>query len=142
MVDVASEFFDGCIVIYEADNAGDIIEEWTASTGGLATDMPLVVLIDGGSASGSEVLAGALQDHGRATLIGTKTYGKGSVNVLHQLSDNSALYVTTARWLTPDRYLIEGKGITPDIEVEITEEDISSGLDPQLESAIRYLEDQ
>ena len=142
VVDVASEFFDGGIVLYEADNAGDIIEEWTASTGGLATDMPLVVLIDGGSASGSEVLAGALQDHGRATLIGTKTYGKGSVNVLQQLSDNSALYVTTARWLTPDRYLIEGKGITPDIEVEITEEDISSGLDPQLESAIRYLEDQ
>jgi carboxyl-terminal processing protease len=104
--------------------------------------MPLVVLIDGGSASGSEVLVGALQDHGRATLIGTKTYGKGSVNVLHQLSDNSAIYVTTARWLTPDRHLIEGKGITPDIEVEITEEDISSGRDPQLESAIEYLEDQ
>jgi carboxyl-terminal processing protease len=142
VADVASEFLDGGIVLYEADNAGDIIEEWTASTGGLVTDMPLVVLVDGGSASGSEVLAGALQDRGRATLIGTKTYGKGSVNVLHQLSDNSAIYVTTARWLTPDRHLIEGKGITPDIEVEITEEDISSGLDPQLESAIEYLEDQ
>ncbi|MCK4964048.1 MAG: hypothetical protein KAS54_03125, partial [Dehalococcoidia bacterium] len=140
--DVASEFLDGGIVLYEADNAGEIIKEWTASTGGLATDMPLVVLIDGGSASGSEVLAGALQDHGRATLIGTKTYGKGSVNVLHQLSDNSAIYVTTARWLTPDSHLIEGKGITPDIEVEITEEDISSGRDPQLESAIEYLQDQ
>jgi carboxyl-terminal processing protease len=142
VADVASEFLDGGIVLYEADNAGDIIEEWTASTGGLVTDMPLVVLVDGGSASGSEVLAGALQDRGRATLIGTKTYGKGSVNVLHQLSDNSAIYVTTARWLTPDRHLIEGKGITPDIEVEITEEDISSGLDPQLESAIEYLQDQ
>ncbi len=142
VADVASEFLDGGIVLYEANNAGDIIEEWTASTGGLATDMPLVVLIDGGSASGSEVLAGALQDHGRATLIGTKTYGKGSVNVLHRLSDNSAIYVTTARWLTPDRHLIEGKGITPDIEVEITEEDISSGRDPQLESAIEYLQDQ
>ena len=142
VADVASEFLDGGIVLYEADNAGDIIEEWTASTGGLVTDMPLVVLVDGGSASGSEVLAGALQDRGRATLIGTKTYGKGSVNVLHQLSDNSAIYVTTARWLTPDRHLIEGKGITPDIEVEITEEDISSGRDPQLESAIEYLEDQ
>ena len=142
VADVASEFLDGGIVLYEADNAGDIIEEWTASTGGLVTDMPLVVLVDGGSASGSEVLAGALQDRGRATLIGTKTYGKGSVNVLHQLSDNSAIYVTTARWLTPDRHLIEGKGITPDIEVEITEEDISSGRDPQLESAIEYLQDQ
>lgn len=142
VVDVASEFLDGGIVLYEADNAGDITDEWTASTGGLATDIPLVVLIDGGSASGSEVLAGALQDHGRATLIGTQTYGKGSVNILYQLSDGSAIYVTTSRWLTPDSHLIEGEGITPDIEVEITEEDISSGLDPQLESAIEYLQGQ
>jgi len=142
VVDVASEFLDGVIVLYEADDAGDIIEEWTASSGGLATDLPLVVLVDGSSASGSEVLAGALQDHGRATLIGTETYGKGSVNVLHGLSDGSALYVTTARWLTPDRHLIEGVGLTPDIEVEITAEDIVSGRDPQLESAIEYLEDQ
>ena len=104
--------------------------------------MPLVILIDGGSASGSEVLAGALQDHGRATLIGTKTYGKGSVNVLYQLSSGSALYVTTARWLTPDHHMIEGEGITPDIEVEITEEDYASGLDPQLQSAIEHLQGQ
>ena len=142
VVDVASEFLDGGVVLYEVDNDGDIIEEWTASTGGLATDMPLAVLIDGGSASGSEVLAGALQDHGRATLIGTKTYGKGSVNVLYQLSSGSALYVTTARWLTPYHHMIEGEGITPDIEVEITEEDYASGLDPQLQSAIEHLQGQ
>jgi carboxyl-terminal processing protease len=142
VVDVASEFLYGGIVLYEADDAGGIIEEWAASSGGLATDLPLVVLVDDGSASGSEVLAGALRDHGRATLIGTETYGKGSVNVLHRLSDGSALYVTTARWLTPERYLIEGVGLTPDIEVEITQEDIDSGRDPQLESAIEYLEAQ
>jgi len=142
VVDVADEFLDGGIILYEADDEGDIIEEWPASSGGLATDLPLIVLVDGSSASGSEVLAGALQDHERATLIGTKTYGKGSVNILHRLSDGSALYVTTERWLTPDRHLIEGVGLIPDIEVEITAEDIASGRDPQLEFAIEYLQAQ
>jgi carboxyl-terminal processing protease len=138
-VDVASEFLDGGIVLYEADEAGNIIKEWTASSGGLAIDLPVVVLVDGGSASGSEVLAGALQDRGRATLIGTVTYGKGSVNVVRELSDGSALVVTTARWLTPDYHQIEGVGLTPDIEVNISADDITSGRDPQLESAIQHL---
>jgi len=142
VVDVADEFLDSGIILYEADGEGNIIKEWPASSGGLATDLPLIVLVDGGSASGSEVLAGAFQDHERAILIGTKTYGKGSVNILHELSDSSALYVTTARWLTPDRHLIEGVGLIPDIEVEITEEDIASGRDPQLERAIEYLQAQ
>ena len=142
VVDMASEFLDGGIILYEADGEGDIIKEWPASSGGLATDLPLIVLVDGGSASGSEVLAAALRDHGRAMLIGTKTYGKGSVNILHRLSDGSALYVTTERWLTPDRHLIEGVGLIPDIEVEITAEDIASGRDPQLEFAIEYLQAQ
>jgi len=138
-VDVASEFLDGGIVLYEADEAGNIIKEWTAKSGGLAIDLPIVVLVDGGSASGSEVLAGALQDRGRATLIGTETFGKGSVNVVRKLSDGSALVVTTARWLTPDHHQIEGVGLTPDMEVNITIDDIASGIDPQLESAIQYL---
>ncbi len=136
---MASEFLDGGIVLYEADEAGNIFKEWTASSGGLAIDLPIAVLVDGGSASGSEVLAGALQDRGRATLIGTETFGKGSVNVVRKLSDGSALVVTTARWLTPDHHMIEGVGLTPDIEVNITIDDIASGRDPQLESAIQYL---
>ena len=142
VVDVASNFLDGGIVLYEADGAGNIIKERPASSGGVATDLPLAVLVDGGSASGSEVLAGALQDRGRAPLIGTKTYGKGSVNILQELSDGSALYLTTAYWLTPNRYLIQGVGITPDFEVEITAEDIASGRDPQLEFAVAYIQAQ
>jgi carboxyl-terminal processing protease len=138
-VDVASEFLDGGIVLYEADEAGNIFKEWTASSGGLAIDLPIVVLVDDGSASGSEVLAGALQDRGRATLIGTETFGKGSVNVVRKLSDGSALVVTTARWLTPDHHMIEWVGLTPDMEVNITIDDIASGRDPQLESAIQHL---
>jgi carboxyl-terminal processing protease len=142
VVDVASNFLDGGIVLYEADGAGNITNPRPASSGGVATDLPLAVLVDGGSASGSEVLAGALQDRGRAPLIGTKTYGKGSVNILQELSDGSALYLTTAYWLTPNRYLIQGVGITPDFEVEITAEDIASGRDPQLEFAVAYIQAQ
>jgi len=89
----------------------------------LTTDLPMVVLVDDTSASGSEVLAGALQDHGRATIAGTKTYGKGSVNILRQLDDGSAIYITNARWLTPDGRPIEGQGIEPDIEFELTGEE-------------------
>ena len=138
-VDVASEFLDGGIVLYEADEEGNIIKEWTASSGGLVIDLPIAVLVDGGSASGSEVLAGALQDRGRAALIGTETFGKGSVNIVRELSDGSAIVITKARWLTPNHHTIEGVGLTPDIEVNITADDIASGRDPQLESAIQYL---
>jgi carboxyl-terminal processing protease len=140
VVNVADEFLDGGTILYQADDEGNVIAEWKASSGGLATDLPLAVLVDGSSASGSEVLAGALQDHGRAPLIGTQTYGKGSVQLIRELSDGSALYVTTARWLTPNGHLIEGQGLTPDFEVPITEEDIAQGIDPQLERAIVYIQ--
>jgi carboxyl-terminal processing protease len=90
----------------------------------IVTDLPLVVLVDSYSASGSEVLAGALQDYARATIAGTRTYGKGSVNILRQLKDGSGLYITTARWLTPDGRLIEGEGIDPDYELELEGEDL------------------
>ena len=140
VVDMADEFLDGGTILYQADDEGNVVAEWKASSGGLADDLPLAVLVDGGSASGSEVLAGALQDHGRGPLIGTKTYGKGSVQLIRELSDGSALYVTSARWLTPNGHLIEGLGLTPDFEVPITEEDIAQGIDPQLERAIVYLQ--
>jgi carboxyl-terminal processing protease len=139
VVDVASEFLDGGTVLYQRDSEGRL-EELTATGGGLATDLPLVLLVNEWSASGSEVLAGALQDRGRADLVGNVTYGKGSVNIVRELSDGSALYVTTARWLTPDGSLIEGIGLTPDFAVEITEEDILYDRDPQLEFAIEYIE--
>lgn len=136
---IADEFLTGGIILYEASDNLEIFDEYTAEPGGGAVDMPLIILVDGGSASGSEVLAGALQDHGRATIIGTQTYGKGSVNLPIELGDGSALYVTTARWLTPDKHLIEGIGITPDYIVEFSEEDWDNGIDNQLEYAIEYL---
>ncbi|MFQ5987974.1 MAG: S41 family peptidase [Dehalococcoidia bacterium] len=141
VVDVASQFLSSGVVLYEEDSEGNL-QAWNVKPGGLATDLPLAVLVDGGSASASEVLAGALQDRERAPLIGTTTYGKGSVQVIHKLSDGSALYMTTARWLTANGRQIEGEGLAPDFVVEITEEDIEGGRDPQLEFAIEYIKAQ
>lgn len=139
VADIANEFLDSGIILYEATDSLEIIRDWAANPGGLATDIPLAVLVDGSSASGSEVLAGALQDHGRAAIIGTQTFGKGSVDSTYELQDGSALYLTTARWLTPDKHLIEGIGITPDYEVEFSEEDWDNGIDNQLDYAVEYL---
>jgi len=122
VVDVVSHFLTEGIVVDVVDNKGEHV---TTSVKQLSStiDLPMVVLVDSYSASGSEVLAGAFQDHGRAIIAGTITYGKGSVNILRQLEDGSGLYVTTARWLTPDGRLIEGEGISPDYELELEGED-------------------
>ncbi|MGQ9600834.1 MAG: S41 family peptidase [Anaerolineae bacterium] len=105
----------------------------------VAPDIPLVVLVDGGSASASEIVAGALQDLGRATIIGEQTFGKGAVQLRYQLSDGSELLVTVARWFTPNDRAIHGEGLAPDIPVEVTLEEMEAGRDPQLERAAEYL---
>lgn len=99
----------------------------------------MVVLVDGGSASASEILAGALQEHGVATLMGEQTYGKGSVQELISLPTGSSLKVTIARWFTPDGVSISEGGLTPDIVIERTPQQIIEGVDPQLEGAVKYL---
>ena len=105
-----------------------------------APDLPLVVLVNGGSASASEITAGAIQDRGRGTLVGTTTYGKGSVqNWIELDGDNGAIRVTVARWLTPAGKQIHGIGLTPDVEVEYTQEDFDAEIDPQLDKAIQIL---
>jgi len=105
----------------------------------VSTDVPMVVLVDGGSASASEILAGALQDAGRAVLVGETTFGKGSVQWPHELSNGAELRVTVARWFTPDDRAIHGEGLEPDITVELTNEDLEAERDPQLERAVEYL---
>jgi carboxyl-terminal processing protease len=109
------------------------------AAGPVAPDIPMVVLVNPGSASASEIVAGALQDYGRATLIGERTFGKGSVQLLHELSNGAELRVTKARWFTPNDRAIHGEGLEPDIEVELTPDDADAGLDPQLERAVEYL---
>jgi carboxyl-terminal processing protease len=129
VVDVASRFMDDGIVLSVIDNAGN--EEIHRVNPEIeSTDLPMVVLTDNHSASASEVLAGTLQDYGRAVIAGTVTYGKGSVNLLYNLDDGSGLYLTYARWFTPDGHMIEGKGITPDYEFDLKGED-----------AVRWAED-
>lgn len=140
-VAVASQFLEEGIAVYVIDGEGNE-EEWRVEEGGLATKLPLVVLVNSNSASSSEVVAGALQDHMRGVVIGTQTLGKGAVNHFRELSDGSAIYITSARWYTPNRQQIEGQGITPDEIIEITEDDLARGYDPQLERAIEYIESQ
>ena len=122
VIDVAGYFLEEGVVVNVVDNQGKHTPIMVRPNKAV-TDLPLVVLVDSYSASGSEVLAGALQDYARATIAGTRTYGKGSVNILRQLKDGSGLYITTARWLTPNSRLIEGVGIEPDYELELEEED-------------------
>jgi carboxyl-terminal processing protease len=136
--EIASELIGEGLLLIERDSSGrETLHR--ASQGGRATDIPLAALVDAGSASAAEIIAGAIQDNGRGILIGTTTFGKGSVQVTERLSDNSALQVTIRRWYTPADRLIEGQGLIPDIEVEMTEEDILAGRDPQLERAVAYL---
>ncbi len=122
VVDIASYFLTEGVVVSVVDNEGKLTTS-EVTPKGVFTELPMVVLVDSYSASGSEVLAGALQDYERATIAGTTTFGKGSVNILHELGDGSGLYITTARWLTPNDRLIEGKGIDPDYELELIGED-------------------
>ncbi len=138
-IDVASEFIaEGVIVI---ERFGDGTEQvYEANGDGLATEIPLVVLIDGGSASGSEIVAGAIQDHRRGPLVGETSFGKGSVQTWTPLSnEQGAVRVTIAQWFTPNDRLIHQTGLDPDVEVEFTEEDFENERDPQLEAAIRAL---
>ncbi|MDA1096613.1 MAG: S41 family peptidase, partial [Chloroflexi bacterium] len=113
---IASEFLSDGIVLYEVSNSGKR-EDWPVQSGGIALDLPVVVIVNGHSASAAEVVAGALQSHDRARLYGSTTYGKGSVQTFRQLADGSALYLTVARWHTPDGREIQGLGIEPDIFV-------------------------
>jgi carboxyl-terminal processing protease len=122
VVNVASRFLKEGVVTYLVDNKGGETSYPVKPTS-ITTDLPLVVLTDNYSASGSEVLAGAIQDYKRGVVAGTRTYGKGSANLLYRLQDGSGLYLTTSRWLTPNRRVIEGKGIEPDYELKLEGDD-------------------
>ena len=140
-VEVMSEFIDNGTVIIEqyGDGTRDTYE---ASGNGLATQLPIVVLVNEGSASASEIVAGALQDYDRAKLVGVQSYGKGSVQIRQPLSNNQgAASITIAHWLTPKERMIDGIGLTPDYIVERTDADFENDLDPQLDKAINVLLD-
>jgi len=138
-IEVVSEFIGDGVVMYEEYGDG-YRDTYEAIPGGLATQIPLVVLVNGGTASASEITAGAIQDRERGILVGETTYGKGTVQNWITLQDEQGgVRVTIARWLTPNGNQIGDIGLTPDYIVEYTEEDFDAGIDPQLEKAIELL---
>jgi carboxyl-terminal processing protease len=139
-VDVVSQFVPQGVALYERYGNGKQ-NEYDVVPGGLATQVPMVVLINEGSASASEITAGALQDYGRAKLVGVVSYGKGSVQLWTPLSnDQGAVRVTVAKWYTPKNRTIDGVGLTPDVYVTLTQDDFKAKRDPQLDAAVQTLQ--
>ncbi len=137
--DIAGQFLADGTIFWQEDADGNLVQT-VATPGGAATDpaIELAVLVDGGTASASEIVAGALQDRGRATIVGTKTFGKGTVQQWTQLEDDSGGFrLTIAKWLTPDKTWIHGKGITPDVVADT--QPGKPGDDPVLDAALEAL---
>lgn len=138
-IEIASEFIGDGVIAYEKFGDGRQ-KVFNAKNGGKALKIPLVVLINEGSASASEIVAGAIQDRERGILVGVPSYGKGSVQIWNELMDEQgAVRITVANWLTPNKITIHGIGLQPDVLVEFTEEDHQNDIDPQLEEAIKIL---
>lgn len=137
-VNLASEWVEAGPVVVEQFN-NNKRNEYPANGRARLKNFPTVVLVNSGSASASEILAGALRDYKKATLVGETTFGKGSVQTLQDLSDGSALKVTIAKWLTPAGDFINEKGIKPNIEIKMTQVDLDKSLDPQFNKALELL---
>lgn len=133
-VTISSEFISSGTVVMQEDGKGNR-KEFPVSGRGKLTDIPVVVLVNGGSASASEIVAGALKDHNRAKIVGEKTFGKGTIQEAQEL-DSSGLHITTARWLTPNGTWVNGEGLKPDVEIKDNPE---TKEDEQLEKALEIL---
>ena len=138
---VASEFIDHGVVVTEQYGANSNTPNipHPATTGGLATNIPLVVLVNENTASASEIVSGAIQEDGRGKLVGVTTYGKGTVQDWYPLSDGGTARITIARWLLPNGDSVDKKGLTPDVVVQMTQADYNAGKDPQLDAAVQLL---
>jgi carboxyl-terminal processing protease len=138
-VDVASQFLSEGKVVVSERTGGKTTQTLKAKGGGLLIGMPAIVLINGGSASASEIVAGALHDNGVAKLEGEKSFGKGSVQEIKNLPGGAQLKVTVAHWYTPNGVNINKEGIKPDTEVKLSPDDFNAGKDPQLDQALQIL---
>ncbi len=138
-ITISSHFISDGVIVSERFSDGSSRPYYTSNIGSFGDSIPVAVLINRGSASASEIVAGALQDYGKATIIGEQSFGKGSVQDYEVFEDNSSLKVTVAHWFTPNGRNIDEEGIQPDIEVVMTAEDYEADLDPQLDRAVEYL---
>lgn len=138
-VDVAGEWAPGQVIVKEKFKDGKVNEYKADNAQGRFAQIPTVVLVNGGSASASEIVAGALKDLGKATIVGEKSFGKGSVQEFQTFEDGSALKLTVALWYTPKDLSIDKEGITPDVEVKFSDEDALKERDPQLDKAYAIL---
>jgi carboxyl-terminal processing protease len=147
-VGVADSFLDSGMIVRADGRTPDARFEMDATQGDLLQGAPVVVLVDRGSASGAEIVAGALRDHGRATLMGERTFGKGSVQTVMPLSNGEALKLTTSRYFTPSGRSIQERGLEPDVKIAslagVSPHDFSrsAGSDPAVRSALQYLRDR
>ncbi len=147
-VGVADSFLDSGMIVRADGRTTEARFEMDATDGDLLAGAPVVVLVDRGSASGAEIVAGALRDHGRATLMGERTYGKGSVQTVMPLSNGEALKLTTSRYYTPSGRSIQERGLEPDVKIAAMAHesphafDRSPGSDPAVRSALQYLRDR
>jgi carboxyl-terminal processing protease len=136
--DLAGLWLDGKVVVTER-SGGKVVDELKSTSNPILASIPTVVLVNGGSASASEIVAGALQDYKVAKLVGEKTFGKGSVQKLIDLPEGAQLKVTVARWYTPSGKNITKEGIAPDVAVTLSAEDVNADLDPQFDAAMKAL---
>ncbi|HEY5667658.1 MAG TPA: S41 family peptidase [Candidatus Saccharimonadales bacterium] len=141
-VDMAKMWLPQGKTIVQEKRGGTVTDSYTSDGGGLFNGMKTAVLIDAGSASAAEIVSGALRDNNVATLFGVKSFGKGSVQQIQNLPDGTEIKITVARWYRPNGQNIDKKGISPDHEVKMTDDDYKQKLDPQKDAALSFLQNQ
>ncbi len=138
-IHVAGDFLTTKDVVLQQEDPNGKRQPFYNKTDGRLQDVQVVILVNKGSASASEIVTGALRDHKKAKVVGETSFGKGTVQTVTNLDDGSALHITIAKWLTPNGTWVHGKGIDPDVKVDLTEANVKAGIDPQLDKAKELL---
>jgi carboxyl-terminal processing protease len=141
-IELATEFMDRELIVQIKGKQIGNDRDYISGKNGAFKDIPLIVLTNGATASAAEIFAGAVQDHNRGIVLGTKSYGKGLVQEVIDLNKGGSLKVTVAEWLTPNGNFINEEGISPDVEMEINEDDFAADIDTQINAALSILKNE